>query len=41
MQVRTPEDAVRQEPILRAIVESEVHERVYQTDGDWRLVKEA
>jgi hypothetical protein len=41
MQVRTPEDAVRQEPVLRAIVESEVHERVYQTDGDWRLVKEA
>jgi hypothetical protein len=23
------------------IVEYEVHERVYQTDGDWRLVKEA
>ncbi|MCL1595380.1 MAG: hypothetical protein M3132_13605 [Actinomycetia bacterium] len=41
MQVRTALDAARQEPILRAIVESEIHERVYQTDGDWRLVKEA
>jgi len=41
MQVRTPEDAARQEPILRAIAESEIHERVYQTNGDWRLVKEA
>ncbi len=41
MQVRTPEDAARQEPILRAIAESEIHERVYQANGDWRLVKEA
>ncbi len=41
MQVRTARDAARQEPILRSIVESEIHERVYQTNGDWRLVKEA
>ena len=38
MQVTSAEDVARQEPILRAIVESEIHERVYQTDGDWRLV---
>lgn len=38
MQVRTEADAARQEPILRAIAEAELHERVYQLDGDWRLV---
>ncbi len=40
MQVVSPEDAARQEPILRAIAESELHERIYQANGDWRLVRE-
>jgi hypothetical protein len=40
MQVRTEADALRQEPILRAIAEAEIHERVYQLNGDWRLVSE-
>jgi hypothetical protein len=39
MQVLTEEDAVRQEPILRAIAEAEIHERVYQAHGDWEMVK--
>lgn len=38
MQVLTEEDAVRQEPILRAIAEAELHERLYQANGDWQLV---
>jgi hypothetical protein len=38
MQVGTEEDASRQEPILRAIAEAELHERVYQANGDWRMV---
>lgn len=37
MQVRTEEDAERQEPVLRMIAEAELHERIYQTNGDWRL----
>lgn len=38
MQVLTEEDAARQEPILRAIAEAELHERLYQANGDWRMV---
>lgn len=38
MQVLTEEDAARQEPILRAIAEAELHERLYQANGDWQMV---
>jgi len=35
-QVTDAADAERQEPILRAIVECELHERIFQ--GTWRVV---
>lgn len=38
MQVLNEDDAARQEPILRAIAEAELHERLYQAHGDWRMV---
>ena len=39
MQVTTEQDAERQEPVLRVIAETELHERVYQAGGDWRLTQ--
>lgn len=39
MQVQTPEDAARQEPVLRLIAEAELHERLYQAGGDWQLCR--
>ncbi len=36
LQVLDPQDAERQEPIVRAIVEAELHERVFE--GTWRIV---
>jgi hypothetical protein len=38
MQVISPEDAERQEPILRVLAEAEFHERFYQSDLNWRLL---
>jgi len=35
-QVTSPADAERQEPIVRAIVECELHERIFQ--GGWRVI---
>ncbi len=35
-QVIDDADAERQEPILRAIVESELHQRIFQ--GTWRVI---
>jgi hypothetical protein len=37
-QVLSPEDAERQEPILRVLAEAEFHERFYQSDLNWRLL---
>jgi hypothetical protein len=37
-QVRSPEDAERQEPILRVLAEAELHERFYQADLNWRIL---
>ena len=37
-QVTSPEDAERQEPILRVLAEAEFHERFYQSDLNWRLL---
>lgn len=37
MQITTEEDAERQEPVLRVIAETELHERIYQASGDWQL----
>jgi hypothetical protein len=34
--VVTEEDASRQEPIIRAIVEAELHERIFE--GTWRII---
>jgi hypothetical protein len=36
LQVLTEQDARRQEPIVRAIVEAEVHERIFE--GTWRII---
>jgi hypothetical protein len=36
LQVTSEEDARRQEPIVRAIVEAELHERIFE--GTWRIV---
>ena len=36
LQVTSEEDARRQEPIVRAIVEAELHERVFE--GTWRII---
>lgn len=38
LQVTSPEDAERQEPILWAIAEAEVHERTFAGDLNWRLL---
>ena len=38
LQVTTPEDAERQEPILWAIAEAEVHDRTFAGDLNWRLL---
>lgn len=37
-QVTSPEDAERQEPIMRVLAEAEFHERFYQSDLNWRLL---
>lgn len=37
-QVTSPEDAERQEPILRVLAEAEFHERFYLSDLNWRLL---
>jgi len=37
-QVKSPEDAERQEPILRVLAEAELHERFYQADLNWRIL---
>jgi hypothetical protein len=36
LQVTDERDALRQEPIVRAIVEAELHERIFE--GTWRIV---
>lgn len=36
LQVLNEDDAARQEPIIRAIVEAELHERIFE--GTWRIV---
>jgi hypothetical protein len=38
LQVTTAEDADRQEPILWAIAEAEIHERTFAGDLNWRLL---
>lgn len=37
-QVTSEEDALRQEPILRVLGETEMHERTYQADLNWRIL---
>jgi hypothetical protein len=37
-QVTSPTDAARQEPILWAVAEAELHERVLRADGNWRVL---
>jgi hypothetical protein len=39
LQVTSPADAERQEPILWTIAEAEVHDRTFQTDLNWRLLR--
>ncbi len=36
LQVTSEDDARRQEPIVRAIVEAELHERIFE--GTWRII---
>ena len=38
LQVTSPEDALRQEPILRVLAEAEMHERTFLADLNWRLL---
>jgi hypothetical protein len=38
LQVTSADDAGRQEPIVRAIVEAELHQRVFDARGDWRVI---
>jgi DNA-binding IclR family transcriptional regulator len=38
MQILTPDDARRQAPIVVAIVEAEMHQRIFESGGEWRLV---
>jgi hypothetical protein len=38
LQVKSADDAARQEPIVRAIVEAELHQRVFDAKGDWRVI---
>jgi hypothetical protein len=38
LQVTSAHDAARQEPIVRAIVEAELHQRVFDAKGDWRVI---
>lgn len=38
LQVRSPDEAERQEPILAAIAEGEMHERTFEGDLNWRLL---
>jgi hypothetical protein len=38
MQILTAEDARRQAPVVLAIVEAEMHQRVFEAGGEWRLV---
>jgi hypothetical protein len=38
LQVTSAADAARQDPIVRAIVEAELHQRVFDAKGDWRLL---
>jgi hypothetical protein len=38
LQVVSPEDACRQEPILRVMAEAEMHEITYLSDLNWRVL---
>jgi hypothetical protein len=38
LQVTSPEDAERQEPILRVLAEGELHHRTYEADLNWRIL---
>jgi hypothetical protein len=38
LQVTSAADAARQDPIVRAIVEAELHQRVFDAKGDWRVI---
>jgi hypothetical protein len=38
LQVTSPEDAERQEPVLRVMAETEMHERTYLADINWRIL---
>lgn len=38
MQVLSPEDARRQEPVLRVLAEAEMHQMTYLSDLNWRVL---
>ncbi|MDE3180374.1 MAG: hypothetical protein KGM47_12035 [Acidobacteriota bacterium] len=38
LQVTSPEDADRQEPILRVLAEGELHQRTFEADLNWRIL---
>lgn len=38
MQITSSSDAERQQPLLRIIIESELHQRIFDAGGDWRIV---
>jgi len=39
-QVITEADALRQEPILWAMAETELHERIFRAESNWRVIPE-
>jgi hypothetical protein len=38
LQILSPEDAQRQTPVVLSIIEGEIHQRVFEAGGNWRLI---
>ena len=38
LQVRSEEDALRQESLVRIILEGELHQRIYEASSNWKIV---
>jgi hypothetical protein len=38
LQIRNEEDAMRQESLVRIILEGELHQRIYEASSNWRIV---
>lgn len=38
LQIKSDEDALRQESLVRIILEGELHQRIYEASSNWRIV---